>query len=115
MHTLVMTRVGIEITELKSGNRLLSGSRGDQRLFEHFLAPVADLVAVGEGGFRRVGLPLIEMIEHRGIDAIEVSGTTDMQAQSKRIPYRYTGRRNVARYSKGADRSAEVLGLPLSG
>src|SRR5713226_6918136 len=110
-----MLRVGVEITELEPGNCLLAGLGRNQRLLEHFLTLVSDRVTRDKGGFRRVGFPTIQTIEHRRIDAIEVADTADVQAKSERIPGRYAGGRNVARYLEVADGSTEVPGLPLRG
>src|SRR5882757_4099729 len=115
MRALILPRVGVEITELESGNGLLAGKRCDQRLFEHLLALVSARVARGKGGLRRVRFPMIEMIEHRRIDPIEVSDSADMQAQSLRIPCRYARGRNVARDLEVTYGSAEVLGLTFLG
>src|SRR3984885_7472848 len=115
MRTFVMLRVGIEIAELESGKRLLTRKRCDQRLFEHFLTLVSGRIARGKGRCRRVGFPMLEMIEHRCIDSIEVPDTPDMQAQSERISRGYAGGGNVARYVEIADSAAEGLESPLRG
>ena len=58
---------------------------------------------------------MIEMIEHRRIDSIEVAFAADVQAQRQRISGRRASRCDVARDLEIADGSAEILRLPLRG